>query len=146
MKKIAVSACLVGKNTKYDGTNNLNQAVMDYLKDKEYILICPEVQGGLPTPRIPSERVNDKVINKNNEDVTNQFVKGATEAVKMLKANSIELVIVKSKSPSCGYKQIYDGTFTNKIIEGNGVFTELAVKNGIKVLTEKDIENKKFAD
>ena len=64
MKNIAVSACLVGKNTKYDGTNNYNQAVIDYLKDKEYILICPEVQGGLPTPRIPSEIVKGKVINK----------------------------------------------------------------------------------
>ena len=68
--KIAVSACLVGKNTKYDGTNNYNKAVMEYLKDKEYILICPEVTGGLPTPRVPSERVKDKVINKEGKDVT----------------------------------------------------------------------------
>ena len=144
--KIAVSACLIGKNTKYDGTNNYNEAVMEYLKDKEYILICPEVQGGLPTPRIPSERVNDKVINKENIDVTLQFVIGATKTIEMLKENNVELIIVKSKSPSCGYKQIYDGSFTGKIIEGNGVFTELAVKNGIQILTEKDIENKKFAD
>jgi uncharacterized protein YbbK (DUF523 family) len=144
--KIAVSACLIGKNTKYDGTNNYNEAVMEYLKDKEYILICPEVQGGLPTPRIPSERVKDKVINKENIDVTLQFVIGATKTIEMLKENNVELIIVKSKSPSCGYKQIYDGSFTGKIIEGNGVFTELAVKNGMQILTEKDIENKKFAD
>lgn len=144
--KIAVSACLVGKNTKYDGTNNYNKAVMEYLKDKEYILICPEVTGGLPTPRVPSERVNDKVINKENVDVTHNFVIGASKTLEELKKQNIELVIVKSKSPSCGYKQIYDGTFTGTIIEGNGVFTELAVKNGIQVLTEKDIENKKFAD
>ena len=145
MKKIAVSACLVGKNTKYDGTHNYNQAVIDYLKDKEYILICPEVQGGLPTPRIPSEIVNGKVINKENEDVTKQFVDGAYKALAMLKENNIETVILKAKSPSCGYKQIYDGTFSGKIIEGNGVFAELAEQNGIKILTEKDIENKKFA-
>ena len=144
--KIAVSACLVGKNTKYDGTNNYNKAVMEYLKDKEYILICPEVTGGLPTPRVPSERVNDKVINKENVDVTHNFVIGASKTLEELKKQNIELVIVKSKSPSCGYKQIYDGTFTGTIIEGNGVFTELAVKNGLKILTEKDIENKKFAD
>ena len=144
--KIAVSACLVGKNTKYDGTNNYNKAVMEYLKDKEYILICPEVTGGLPTPRVPSERVNDKVINKENIDVTHNFVIGASKTLEELKEQNIELVIVKSKSPSCGYKQIYDGTFTGTIIEGNGVFTELAVKNGLKILTEKDIENKKFAD
>ena len=144
--KIAVSACLVGKNTKYDGTNNYNKAVMEYLKDKEYILICPEVTGGLPTPRVPSERVKDKVINKENIDVTHNFVIGASKTLVELKKQNIELVIVKSKSPSCGYKQIYDGTFTGTIIEGNGVFTELAVKNGLKILTEKDIENKKFAD
>lgn len=144
--KIAVSACLVGKNTKYDGTNNYNKAVMEYLKDKEYILICPEVTGGLPTPRVPSERVNDKVINKENIDVTHNFVIGASKTLEELKEQNIELVIVKSKSPSCGYKQIYDGTFTGTITEGNGVFTELAVKNGLKILTEKDIENKKFAD
>ena len=144
--KIGVSACLVGKNTKYDGTNNYNKAVMEYLKDKEYILICPEVTGGLPTPRVPSERVKDKVINKENIDVTHNFVIGASKTLEELKEQNIELVIVKSKSPSCGYKQIYDGTFTGTIIEGNGVFTELAVKNGLKILTEKDIENKKFAD
>ena len=144
--KIAVSACLVGKNTKYDGTNNYNKAVMEYLKDKEYILICPEVTGGLPTPRVPSERVNDKVINKENIDVTQNFIMGASKTLEELKKQNIELVIVKSKSPSCGYKQIYDGSFTGTIIEGNGVFTELAVKNGLKILTEKDIENKKFAD
>lgn len=144
--KIAVSACLVGKNTKYDGTNNYNKAVMEYLKDKEYILICPEVTGGLPTPRVPSERVNDKVINKENIDVTQNFIMGASKTLEELKKQNIELVIVKSKSPSCGYKQIYDGSFTGTIIEGNGVFTELAVKNGIQILTEKDIENKKFAD
>lgn len=142
MIKVAVSACLVGKNTKYDGTNNYNQAVMDYLKDKEYILICPEVFGGLPTPRVPSEIVKDKVINKENVDVTNEFVIGANKALQMIIDNNIEEVIVKSKSPSCGYKQIYDGTFSNKIIEGNGVFTTLAIKNGIKVLTENDIEKK----
>ena len=77
MAKIAVSACLIGNKTKYDGTNNYNQAVIEYLKDKEYIVICPEVMGGLLTPRIPSERVKDKVINKLQEDVTNQFVEGA---------------------------------------------------------------------
>ena len=142
MKKVAVSACLVGKNTKYDGTNNYNQYVMDYLKDKEYILICPEVLGGLPTPRVPSEIVANKVINKENVDVTKHFVDGANKALQMLIDNNIEEVIVKSKSPSCGYKQIYDGTFTGKIIDGNGIFTAFAIEKGFKTLTEKDIEKK----
>ena len=143
MAKVAVSACLIGQNTKYDGTNNYNQAVVEYLKDKEYIVICPEVMGGLSTPRIPSERVNDKVINKENEDVTYQFVTGANVAIKMLLDNNIDTVILKSKSPSCGYGLIYDGSFTATLTSGNGVFTDLAIKHNIKVLTEKDIENKK---
>ena len=142
MKIVAVSACLVGKNTKYDGTNNYNQYVIKYLEDKEYILICPEVFGGLPTPRVPSEIVVNKVINKENVDVTKHFVDGANKALQMLIDNNIEEVIVKSKSPSCGYKQIYDGTFTGKIIDGNGIFTALAIENGFKILTEKDMEKK----
>lgn len=138
--KVAVSACLVGKNTKYNGKNNYNEAVMKYLQDKEYITICPEVTGGLPTPRVPSERAKDKVINKIGEDVTINFVNGAqVELDKLLKEN-IKIIIVKEKSPSCGYKQIYDGTFTNTLTEGNGVFVELALKQGFTIYTEKDIE------
>ena len=143
MAKVAVSACLIGKNTKYDGGNNYNEAVIEYLKDKEYIVICPEVMGGLSTPRVPSERVNDKVINKENENVTNEFVSGANIALKQLLDNNVDTVIVKSKSPSCGYGQIYDGSFTSTLTSGNGVFTDLALKHNIKVLTEKDIKNKK---
>ena len=138
--KVAVSVCLVGKNTKYNGKNNYNEAVMKYLQDKEYITICPEVTGGLPTPRVPSERVKDKVINKIGEDVTINFVNGAqVELDKLLKEN-IKIIIVKEKSPSCGYKQIYDGTFTNTLTDGNGVFVELALKQGFTIYTEKDIE------
>ena len=138
--KVAVSACLVGKNTKYNGKNNYNEAVMKYLQDKEYITICPEVAGGLPTPRVPSERVKDKVINKIGEDVTINFVNGAQiELDKLLKEN-IKIIIVKEKSPSCGYKQIYDGTLSNQLTDGNGVFVDLALKQGFTIYTEKDIE------
>ena len=101
--KVGVSACLVGKNTKYDGGNNYNKYVLEYLKDKEVVLICPEVFGGLPTPRIPSEQINDKVINSNNEDVTRQFVDGANEALKRLQQQNVNVVILKERSPSCGY-------------------------------------------
>ena len=135
----AISACLVGKNVKYDGTNNLNDGVINFLKDKKYILICPEVAGCLPTPRVPSEIKNKRVINKNNEDVTENFLLGAEKEMNRLIANHVDVVILKSNSPSCGYKKIYDGTFSGKLIDGNGIFTELAIKNNIKVLTEKDI-------
>ena len=136
---IAVSACLVGKNTKYDGSNNYNEKVLNFLKNKEYILICPEVLGGLSIPRLPSEKLNDKIINQNNEDVTNNFILGANKTLDMLKKYDIDLIIVKSNSPSCGYQKIYDGTFSNKLITGTGVFTDLALKNNYKIITEKDI-------
>lgn len=138
---VGVSACLVGKNTKYDGGNNYNKYVLEYLKDKEVVLICPEVFGGLPTPRIPSEQINDKVINSNNEDVTKQFVDGANEALKRLQQQNVNVVILKERSPSCGYKKIYDGTFSKTIIDGNGVFAKLAIENGFIIYTESDIEN-----
>ena len=139
--KVGVSACLVGKNTKYDGGNNYNKYVLEYLKDKEVVLICPEVFGGLPTPRIPSEQTNDKVINSNNEDVTKQFVDGANEALKRLQQQNVNVVILKERSPSCGYKKIYDGTFSKTIIDGNGVFAKLAIENEFIIYTESDIEN-----
>ena len=139
--KVGVSACLVGKNTKYDGGNNYNKYVLEYLKDKEVVLLCPEVFGGLPTPRIPSEQINDKVINSNNEDVTKQFVDGANEALKRLQQQNVNVVILKERSPSCGYKKVYDGTFSKTIIDGNGVFAKLAIENGFIIYTESDIEN-----
>ena len=137
--KVAVSACLVGLNTKYDGKNNYNEDVITYLKDKEYITICPEVSGGLPTPRIPSEQVKNKVINKNNEDVTDNFVKGALKCLKQLKEENVNVLILKERSPSCGYKKIYDGTFSKTLIDGNGVFAALAIENSFKIYTESDI-------
>lgn len=140
MEKIAVSACLVGKNTKYNGSNNYNEFVIEYLKDKNYILICPEVLGGLNTPRKPSERIGNKVINIDNIDVTKNFYDGAKIALDTLLKENITSVIVKSNSPSCGYKKIYDGSFSNNLIDGNGVFVEIVLKYNIKVYTEKDIE------
>lgn len=138
--KVAVSACLVGKNTKYNGKNNYNEAVMKYLLDKEYVTICPEAIGGLPTPRVPSERKDNKVINKIGEDVTINFFDGAQKEIEKLLKENINIIIVKEKSPSCGYKQIYDGTFTNTLTEGNGVFVDFALQNGFIIYTEKDIE------
>lgn len=139
--KIGVSACLVGNNTKYDGTNNYNQAVIDYLKDKDYVLICPEVLGGLPTPRIPSEQIKDKVINKDLIDVTQEFVLGAKKSLALLKENNVTVLILKERSPSCGYKKVYDGTFSKTLIDGNGVFTNMAIDEGFTIYTESDIKN-----
>ena len=138
MEKILVSACLLGINCKYTGGNNYNEKVIEYLKDKEVIPICPEIMGGLPTPRIASEIKDGKVYSKEGVDVTNEFQKGAQETLKLAKLLGAKKALLKAKSPSCGYKKIYDGTFTDTLIDGNGITADLLLKNGIEIITEKD--------
>lgn len=130
-----VSACLLGKNCKYNGGNNYNQKVIEFLKNKCYVAVCPEEAGGLGTPRIPCERKGNKVINRENTDVTKEFQLGAK---KCFSPNATH-ALLKSKSPSCGKDKIYDGTFTKTLIDGNGVFAELCLSNHIVVMTEEDI-------
>lgn len=135
-KKIAVSSCLLGINCKYNGLSNYNEAIIKLQDEYELIPICPEVLGGLSTPRIPAERVGDKVINKEKADVTNNYHLGALKALERLKKENINIAILKSKSPSCGKGFIYDGTFSSSLIEGNGVTTDLFLDNGITVVNE----------
>ena len=115
--KILVSACLLGENCKYNGKNNYSERVAKYLEGHEVIPVCPEVLGGLPTPRDPS----------------------AEEALRIAKENGIDLAILQSRSPSCGVKQIYDGSFTGKLIPGQGVFAQLLEKNGFRVMDCEEI-------
>lgn len=140
-EKILISACLIGVNCKYNGGNNENELVTEYIKDKEIIIICPEIMGGLSTPRNPSEIKLDKVITNKGQDVTENFKKGAEEALKLAKKFNVKKALLKSKSPSCGSNCIYDGTFTNTLIEGDGLTTKLLKQNGIEVITEKDLIN-----
>lgn len=139
MEKILVSACLLGINCKYDGENNKNDKVIEYIKDKEVIPICPEIMGGLPTPRIPSEIKDNKVITKENKDVTNSFYKGAEEVLYLAKLLNVKKALLKAKSPSCGVGEIYDGTFTHTKIKGDGITTRLLKENNIEVITELDL-------
>ena len=142
MEKVLVSACLIGNNCKYNGKNNKNEKIIEFLKDKDVILVCPEVMGGLSTPRLKSEiLVNNKelkVINEAGNDVTFNFTKGAEIALKRALANNVKLAILKEKSPSCGVKRIYNGNFDGTLVDGSGVFARLLKENGIKVLTEED--------
>jgi len=139
MEKILVSACLLGNNCKYDGTNNKNEKVLEYIKDKEVIPICPEIYGGLETPRVPSERKGERVITKEGKDVTVNFKKGAEETLYIAKLFNAKKALLKAKSPSCGNGIIYDGTFTHTKVNGNGVTTELLKNNGIEIITEEDL-------
>ena len=144
-----VSACLCGVNCKYNGGNNYNEKIDKLAKEGKAVLICPEQLGGLPTPRVPAEisggsaadvlKGKARVINKDGEDVTKHFIKGAEESLKIAKAAGCKIAILKSKSPSCGCGKVYDGTFSGSLKKGNGVTAELFLKNGIKVITEEEI-------
>lgn len=135
-----VSACLLGDKCKYNGKSNYNKKVLEICESNFCIKVCPEVMGGLSTPRTPAERIGDKVISKEGEDFTENFIIGAEETLSIAKEFGIKKAILKSRSPSCGYGEIYDGSFSNILIEGNGLTAELLSKNGIDILTEEDIE------
>ena len=135
--KILVSRCLLGEDCRYKGDHCRNEKVLALAKEHELIGVCPETDGGLCTPRAPAERIGDKVIAADGKDVTAQYRKGAEIALKTAQEQGVELCIFKAKSPSCGCGKIYDGTFSGKLIEGNGVTSELFLKNGYRILTEE---------
>lgn len=141
MEKILISACLVGDNVKYNGGNNLTPKLDALLEKYELIPFCPEVEGGLSVPRSPAERIGDKVINQDHEDVTDQYRRGAELAFNICLFLKIKKVILKEKSPSCGSKIIYDGSFSHKEISGMGVTAEYLKEKGIEVYSEEDIDS-----
>lgn len=137
--KIMVSACLFGENCKYNGGNNYNEKVMEYIKGHEVISVCPEVLGGLPTPRIPSEIVNGIVTARDGRNVDSEFRLGADIALKKALEENVDLVILQSRSPSCGAKQIYDGSFSGNKINGQGIFAKLLMENNFRVVDVEDL-------
>ena len=142
MKETAlISACLIGVNCKYSGGNNaLPVEKLKELDEKyELIPVCPESFGGLPTPRVPSERVGDKVLAQDGRDVTAEFEKGAHEALHLAKKHGAHIAILKENSPSCGSGTVYDGTFSGTLTAGDGVTAELLKNNGITVIGESQI-------
>ena len=140
MEKILISACLVGDKVKYDGRSNYNEKIKLLLEKYELVPFCPEVEGGLPTPRKPSERVKDRVKMENGKDVTKYYEKGTELALNICLYLGIKIAILKENSPSCGTHKIYDGTFSHKLIDGEGYTTELLKRKGIKVLSEDEID------
>jgi len=140
---IFVSACLLGENCKYSGGNNLAQGMAERLTAAgcSIVSFCPECAGGLPTPRIPAERVGDKVLNKIGEDVTAQFLAGAQAALALAEAKGCTAAVLKKNSPSCGCGMIYDGTFTGTLVSGDGVTAQMLLENGIAVYNEDNYEH-----
>ena len=137
-KRILVSACLLGVCCRYDGKGNPSAQVLDLLRrdDVELIPVCPEQLGGMTTPRLPSERIEDRVINRAGADVTEYFQRGAAEALRLADLYGCNVAILKERSPSCGCGAIYDGSFSGGICKGDGVCAALLTRNGVKVLGE----------
>ena len=137
--KIMVSACLTGENCKYNGGNNLQPELLRLLSGHTVIPVCPEILGGLPTPRVPAEIVERTVWNREGVSVDDAFRHGAEAALDIAKREKPDLIILQSRSPSCGVKEVYDGTFSGQLIPGQGLFAGLAQASGYRVMDVEDI-------
>ena len=153
MPKILISACLLGQKVRYDGKDNLqsHQQLQAWIKAGDVISICPEMAGGLPTPRPPAEiehgitakevlNGKGKIITINGGDVTAEYLSGAQKTLALAKQHNIHVAILKARSPSCGSKHVYDGNYTRSLVEGMGVAAALLTQHGIQVYDETQID------
>ena len=141
MKNVLISACLYGEKCRYDGKDNLINRLCEIKEKCNLFPVCPEVMGGLSTPRNPSEIVCGNVITNNKEDVTEAFRLGAEKTLKIALSNNCEIALMKAKSPSCGSGKIYDGTFSKVLTDGDGITAKLLKGNGIRVFDETEIDD-----
>ena len=137
--RLLISACLLGCPCRYDGASKPCPAVLALAERHELVPVCPEQLGGLPTPRPPAERQGDRVVTQSG-DVTEQYRRGAAEAVGLARLLKCDGAVLKEKSPSCGCGRVYDGTFSGTLTDGDGVTAELLKENGIKVYGESELE------
>ena len=138
-EKLLISACLLGRNCKYNGGNNYTPLVEALKARYDLVPVCPECFGGLPIPHEPSERVGDKVLSKSGEDVTEPFRRGAEKTLAAAIQQGVTRAVLKERSPSCGSGSIYDGTFTGTVVPGNGVAAELLLSRGVVIYGESRI-------
>lgn len=140
MKRIMVSACIAGIRCRYDGTA-VWLDFLDAIKDKVCLIpVCPEVYGGMPTPRPPGERQGGKIYDRSGEDVTDRYTQGAADVATLAGRLGVDAAILKERSPSCGNGRIYDGSFTSTLIDGDGVLAEMLIAKGIKVFDTAQYE------
>lgn len=137
--KILVSACLLGENCKYNGGNNYNEKVADFCRGKEVIAICPEVSAGMGVPRTPIEIVNGVVMDRNGNPVDEKLRKAVEQILEELPLEQIQCAVLKSRSPTCGVKQVYDGSFTGRLIPGSGILVQALQAAGCHVMDAEDI-------
>ena len=142
MKALLISRCLLGAPCRYDGKSKpLAAETLQALRARyDLIPVCPEVLGGLPTPRTPSERQGSRVVMKTGADVTKEYRRGAEAALQAARENHVCAAVLKERSPSCGKGKIYDGTFTGTLKEGNGVTAEMLINAGFAVYGESEID------
>ena len=141
MEALLVSACLLGAPCRYDGKSKPNPKIPLLLDKYSVIPVCPEVLGGLPTPRLPSERVGERVLMRDGSDVTDNFKRGANEALQLCRLHNCKKALLKKNSPSCSNRAVYDGSFSGTLREGLGVTAELLLENGIEVFSEDEIDS-----
>lgn len=139
--KIMVSACLAGENCKYNGGNNLNEKVLQLMSEHEVITVCPEQMGGLPTPRVPSEVKEGIVTARDGRNVDREFRTGAAKCLEIALREQPDLIVMQSRSPSCGVKQRYDGSFTGKLVDAPGVTAQLLMENGFRCVDVEDLSD-----
>ena len=138
--KVIVSACLLGRNCKYNGGNNYDENVAAFLKDKQIIPVCPEELAGLGVPRVPMELVDGVLINREGVNVDGPVRSAVAQILAQLKDQDIQCAILKSRSPTCGVHQIYDGSFSGTLVEGSGVLAQALMEAGITVLNNEEIQ------
>ena len=134
--RILVSACLLGVSCRYDGKSKPHPAVLALQGQHQLIPVCGEIFGGLPTPRIPAERVGGRVLTEDGRDVTQEYHRGAEEVLALARRLDCKVALLKERSPSCGTGEIYDGSFTRTLTAGDGVTAELLRASGIAVFGE----------
>jgi len=141
-EKILVSACFLGQKVRYDGQAKtlLHPLLVQWKQEQRLISICPEITGGLAVPRAAAEIQEKKVITCDGDDVTQQFMSGAKQALALCQQHNIRFALLKESSPSCGSQTIYDGTFSERKIKGQGVCSQLLRQNGIQVFSELTID------
>ncbi len=138
--KIIVSACLLGENCKYNGTNNKNQDVINLADKFELIPVCPECFGGLPTPRTPCEIKDGRVFSKDGRDLTDAYKEGAEQTLYIARENNCPAAVLKERSPSCGFGKVYDGTFTSSLCNGNGIAAQMLYDNSVAIFGENNLK------
>ena len=136
---ILVSACLLGENCKYNGGNNRNERVLKFVEGHDVIPVCPEMLGGLPCPRKPVEWVGDRVLTRDGDDCTEHFRRGVEAALVLIADKPVELAILQSRSPTCGVKQIYDGSFSGVRIDGMGALARALHERGVPLMDAEDV-------